>query len=69
MDAAKWASTVGHMLIGAEYGLNVNSTEADFRSAAERIMRDAKDQQGVTLSNVDGLAAALKGAIDDRKSW
>ena len=69
MDAAKWANTVGHMLIGAEYGLNKDSTDADFRRAAEKIAFDAKSQQGVNLSNIDGLAKALKKARDDRSSW
>ena len=69
MDATKWANTVGHMLIGANYGLNVNSTDADFRQAAERIIGDAKNEQGVNLSNASGLASALKAALNDRKSW
>ena len=69
MDAAKWADTMGLMMIGANYGLNKNSTEAEFRQAAERIMNDAQAQQGVRLSGADGLAKALKRARDDRESW
>lgn len=69
MDAKKWADTMDHMLIGSNYGLNANSTDADFRRASEQIIRDVKDQQGVSLSNADGLANALKRARDDRRSW
>lgn len=69
IDAARYAETMGKMLIGAEYGLNKNSTDADFLRAAEQIVGDAKTQQGVDLTNTTGLAKALKCARDDRRSW
>lgn len=69
MDATKWADTMGLMLIGSNYGLNKDSTDADFRRAAEQAIKDVKEQQGVILSNADGLAKAFRRALDDRTSW